>query len=40
MRLKIGSYDVKILERNGNVVRTDKLEVKEQQWRFDVKCPE
>ena len=42
VRLKIGTYDLKISERGAGgytLLRTEKLEVKEQQWRFDLGCP-
>lgn len=41
--LKEGSYDIKISAKGPKgyaVVRTEKLEVKEQQWRFDLGCPQ
>ncbi|MFO0746394.1 MAG: hypothetical protein U1F43_12070 [Myxococcota bacterium] len=41
--LKIGTYDLKISERGGAAgwtpVKTEKLEVKEQQWRYELGCP-
>ena len=43
VRLKIGTYDLKISARGTGgyaPVRTEKLEVKEQQWRFDLACPQ
>lgn len=43
VRLKGGTYDLKIQERGAKgylPVRTEKLEVKEQLWRFDLACPQ
>lgn len=43
VRLKGGTYDLKISARGAGgyaPVRTEKLEIKEQQWRFDLACPQ
>jgi len=40
VRLKVGSYELKISERGKADVRVEKLEVKEPGWRFDVTCPQ
>ncbi|MCC6624297.1 MAG: hypothetical protein IT385_23800 [Deltaproteobacteria bacterium] len=42
VRLKGGTYDLKIHARGPkgyDLVRTEKLEVKESLWRFDLACP-